>query len=80
MLRCMARVAPVFAKFSRVSWLGMEVERTEVRVRTTDCTTLGMESSVPRAAAAAAKAGTPGMMVVGILRACSRSICSKMAP
>ena len=55
-------MAPVAAKFSSVSPSGMAEARPEVRVNTSDCATPGSVSSFPKAAAAAAKAGTPGVM------------------
>ena len=46
-----------------VSRSGIAEARPDVRVSTTDCATPGRVSSLPRAAAAAAKAGTPGVSV-----------------
>ena len=60
--RWIASVAPVRAKLARVSPSGMALARPGVRVSTTDCATPGSVSSWPRVAAAAAKAGTPGVM------------------
>ena len=59
----MASVAPVAAKASSVSPDGIAEARPEVRVSTTDCASSGKVSSWPRAAAAAAKDGTPGVIV-----------------
>ena len=59
-------MAPVRAKAARSSPSGMAEARTAVRVRTTDCAISGSVSSSPRLAAAAAKAGTPGVMVQGM--------------
>ena len=59
----MASVAPVAPKAASVSPAGIFDARPETRVSTSDCATSGMVSSRPRAAAAAAKAGTPGVSV-----------------
>ena len=59
----MASVAPVAAKASSFSAGGIDEARPEVRVSTTVCANSGSVSSCPSAAAAAAKAGTPGVMV-----------------
>ena len=63
MARWMASVAPVAAKAASVSPSGMREARPETRVSTTLCATSGTVSSRPSAAAAAAKAGTPGVSV-----------------
>ena len=59
----MASVAPVAAKAARFSLAGMAEARPDVRVSTTDCASPGSVSSRCSAAAAAAKAGTPGVIV-----------------
>ena len=59
----MASVALVWAKVASRSVSGMAEARPEVRVSTSDCPISGTVSSRPRAAAAAAKAGTPGVIV-----------------
>ena len=59
--RWMAKVAPLLPKVVRSSPAGMELERTAVRVRMMVWLTSGRVSSEPKAAAAAAKAGTPGV-------------------
>ncbi len=59
----MQSVAPVAAKAARLSPSGMAEARTAVRVTTTDWAMSGRVSSPPRAAAAAANAGTPGVIV-----------------
>ena len=59
----MASVAPVAAKAARVSPSGIFEARPETRVSTTLCATSGTVSSRPMSAAAAAKAGTPGVSV-----------------
>ena len=56
-------VAPVAAKAGSVSRGGMAEARPLVRVSTSDCATSGKVSSRLSAAAAAAKAGTPGVSV-----------------
>ncbi len=61
MARWMASVAPVAANAASVSPSGMAEARPETRVSTTLCATSGTVSSRPIAAAAAAKAGTPGV-------------------
>ena len=75
----MASVARVAAKASSVSVGGMAEARPEVRVSTSDCATSGRVSSWPSAAAAAAKDGTPGVMVYGMPRPRRRRSCSPMA-
>ena len=57
----MASAAPVAANGSSVSLSGMAEARPETRVNTTLCATSGRVNSRPIAAAAAAKAGTPGV-------------------
>ena len=59
----MARVARVAAKPESVSVAGIAEARPGVRVKTTDCATSGNVNSFASAAAAAAKAGTPGVTV-----------------
>ena len=59
----MASVAPVAAKAASRSPSGMALARPGMRVSTTLCATSGTVSSQPSAAAAAAKAGTPGVSV-----------------
>ena len=59
----MASVAPVAAKAASVSAGGIAEARPGVRVSTTDWATSGSVNSRRRAAAAAAKAGTPGVTV-----------------
>jgi len=61
--RWIASVAPVAANAAKVSPAGMALARPGRRVSTTLCATLGTVSSHPSAAAAAAKAGTPGVSV-----------------
>ncbi len=63
MARWIASVAPVAANAASVSPSGMREARPEIRVSTTLCATSGTVSSRPSAAAAAAKAGTPGVSV-----------------
>ena len=63
MARWMASVAPVAPKAASVSPSGMFEARPETRVSTRLCATSGIVSSRPSAAAAAAKAGTPGVSV-----------------
>ena len=75
----MASVAPVAAKLASVSPSGIEEARPGVRVSTTDCASPGKVSSVPSDAAAAAKAGTPGVTETAMPSARSRRICSPMA-
>ena len=72
-------MAPVAAKFSSVSPSGMADARPEVRVNTSDCATPGSVSSFPKAAAAAAKAGTPGVMSYSMSNSRKRRSCSPMA-
>ena len=76
----MHKVAPVAAKAARSSPGGMAEARTAVRVTTTDWAMPGRVSSPPSAAAAAAKAGTPGVIVQAMPSASRRRICSEMAP
>ncbi len=59
--RWIASVAPVAAKAVSVSRSGIGEARTAVRVNTSDCAIPGSVSSWPSAAAAAAKAGMPGV-------------------
>ena len=59
--RWIASVAPVAANAVRDSPCGIFEARTAVRVSTTDWAIPGRVSSWPSAAAAAAKAGTPGV-------------------
>ena len=61
--RWIASVAPVAAKFCSVSRSGIGEARPEVRVSTSDWARPGSVSSRFSAAAAAAKAGTPGVTV-----------------
>ncbi len=61
--RWTASVAPVAANAASVSFSGIAEARPGVRVSTSDCATSGSVSSRPSAAAAAAKAGTPGVIV-----------------
>ena len=61
--RWIASVAPVAPKAASVSFGGILEARPETRVSTKLCATSGMVSSRPRLAAAAAKAGTPGVSV-----------------
>ncbi len=58
---------------------GMAVARLLWRVRITDWATPGTVSSRPSAAAAAAKAGTPGVIVHGTPASSSRRTCSVTA-
>jgi hypothetical protein len=58
----MASVAPEAAKVASFSLSGMAEARPEVRVSTSDCATPGSVNSRLSAAAAAAKAGTPGVI------------------
>ena len=78
--RCTASVAPVRANATSSSPSGIADARTAVRVSTTDWHTPGSVSSTPSVAAAAAKAGTPGVMVQGIPSPSSRRACSAIAP
>ena len=57
----MTSVAPLRASVARSSPSGMAEDFIAVRVRITVWLTSGMVSSRPSAAAAAAKAGTPGV-------------------
>jgi len=50
-------------KRGELSLSGIAEARPEVRVSTTDCATSGKVNSLASAAAAAAKAGTPGVIV-----------------
>ena len=59
----MASVAPDWPKADSVSLFGMGEARPETRVSTRLCATVGIVSSRPSAAAAAAKDGTPGVIV-----------------
>ncbi len=59
----MTSVAPVLANVARLSASGIREARPETRVSTTLCATSGTVSSHSSAAAAAAKAGTPGVSV-----------------
>ena len=59
----MASVAPVAPNPASVSPSGIAEARPDTRVSTRLCATSGMVSSRPSAAAAAAKAGTPGVSV-----------------
>jgi hypothetical protein len=59
----MTSVALVAAKAASRSHSGMREARPGMRVSTTLCATSGTVSSRPIAAAAAAKAGTPGVSV-----------------
>ena len=63
MARWTASVAPVAAKAASASLSGMREARPGTRVRTTLCVTSGTVSSRCSTAAAAAKAGTPGVSV-----------------
>jgi hypothetical protein len=63
MARWIASVAPVAAKVSSFSAGGMLEARPEIRVSTRLCATSGTVNSAPSAEAAAAKAGTPGVIV-----------------
>ena len=63
MARWIASVAPVAPNAASVSPAGMAEARPGTRVSTTLCATSGTVSSRPSAAAAAAKAGTPGVSV-----------------
>ena len=67
------------AKFSSVSVSGIAEARPGVLVSTTDWASPGKVSSAPRAAAAAAKLGTPGVIVTGICSARRRRSCSPIA-
>ena len=58
-----ASVAPEAPRTSSVSLAGMAEARPSVRVRISVWLTAGRVSSRPSAADAAAKAGTPGVMV-----------------
>ncbi len=77
--RWMASVAPVAAKLASCSCLGMAEARPGMRVSTTLCATSGTVSSQPSVAAAAAKAGTPGVRVYGMPWRFSRRNCSASA-
>jgi len=59
----MASVAPVRPKLASVSPFGMSDDFIVVRVRITLCAISGSVSSVCSTAAAAANAGTPGVIV-----------------
>ncbi len=59
----MTSVAPLPAKVASFSPSGMREARPDTRVNTTLCATSGTVSSHCSAAAAAAKAGTPGVSV-----------------
>ena len=59
----MTSVAPVAAKAESVSPSGIAEARPGIRVSTTLCAISGTVSSRPSTAAAAAKAGTPGVRV-----------------
>jgi hypothetical protein len=61
--RWIASVAPVAANAESRSSAGMALARPGMRVSTTLCATSGTVNSQPSAAAAAAKAGTPGVNV-----------------
>ena len=61
MERWIAKVAPVAAKAASFSFSGIAEARPEVRVSTRDCATSGKVNSRCKAAAAAAKDGTPGV-------------------
>ena len=63
MAKWMASVAPVAAKAASFSPSGMREARPGTRVSTTLCAISGTVNSHPIAAAAAAKAGTPGVSV-----------------
>ncbi len=56
-------MVPLAANVARVSFGGIDEARPEVRVSTSDWATSGRVSSRFRAAAAAAKLGTPGVTV-----------------
>src|SRR5712691_10757 len=78
--RWITSVAPLAARWSRRSPSGIAEARVAVRVRITVCATPGSVSSRPSAAAAAAKAGTPGVTSNGMPRASRWRICSALAP
>ena len=59
----MTSVAPLAANAASFSLSGMREARPPTRVSTTLCATSGTVSSHCKAAAAAAKAGTPGVSV-----------------
>ena len=59
--RCRTMVDRLAPRVARSSPGGMAVARSAVRVRITVCATPGTVNSRPRVAAAAAKAGTPGV-------------------
>jgi hypothetical protein len=77
--RWIARVAPVAPNTARVSLAGIAEARPPTRVSTRLCARPGTVSSRCSAAAAAAKAGTPGVRVKGIPCLRSRLICSATA-